>query len=972
MTDKILSKEFVQQYANKNVPWGFNGMGEIVYRRTYARDIPELGRKEEWHETLERCVNGAQEIGAGYTPAEAERLFDLMFHLKGTFSGRALWQLGTDLVRKYGGPSMVNCLAGETEVITATGNKQIKDLVGQTATLMTTNGKWVDAPIKNFGKQKLLKLTLRRSKITKVIYATPEHRWFAATRNKKLKTCEKTYKEVLTKDLNSNHRLQPVFGQGVLNLVPSVFGQARGVVFGDGSKSSKNSRVTLCGQKDQVLLKLFPGCAVTDTWAEKEHKKYIGKTVHGLPGYFKEFPSLDESKSYLYGWLSGYFAADGCVDARGSVKLASSKLSNLEFVRNLCQRIGIGVYGITHQDRKGIDGNISRIYTLTIIPDSINDNFFLIDHHKERFQEHSSKLGSSLRGERRSWNVVSVEATDREEEVFCAVVPETHAFALDGNILTGNCYYTNIEQIRDFEFLMDHLMLGGGVGFSIERAKIHSFPKVKAGVSIKHERTNDADLIVPDSRQGWSRLLHSVLKSYLFTGKSFTYSTILVRGYGAPLKSFGGTASGPEVLIEGIKEICDVLGGRVGKKLRSVDVLDICNIIGKIVVAGSSRRSAQIALGDPDDVLYLRAKNWASGNIPAHRANSNNSVYADSYEEILDLLWKGYDGSGEPYGLINRKLASMQGRLGEFINDSKVLGCNPCVEIFLEDGEPCNLAEIYLPNISNLEELLELSKLLYKCQKAITGLKYPYKKTQDVVARNRRLGQGITGWMQSSPEQLSWIPEAYRSLREFDKEWSTKLGIPASIKLTAVKPSGTLSLLAGVTPGIHPGYAKYYIRRVRMGSADPLVEYCRKRGYHVQYDIGLDGKENYRQFVVAFPCESKEGTVLAKQMTAIEQLEWVVKAQTDWADNAVSVTVYYRKEELPGIQKWLEQNYEKKIKSVSFLLHSEHGFALPPYEEISEEEYRKMLKRLKDVQLEGDLGNGTLDVECEGGVCPIR
>lgn len=142
----------------------------------------------------------------------------------------------------------------------------------------------------------------------------------------------------------------------------------------------------------------------------------------------------------------------------------------------------------------------------------------------------------------------------------------------------NNCYFTNIEKIKDFELIFDYLMLGGGVGFSVERSKIHELPKIKSGVTITHERTNDADIIVPDSRQGWKRLLHAVLKSFFDTGNSFTYSTLLVREYGAALKTFGGTASGPGALIDGIDDICKVMQAREGKKLRSVDVLDICNI----------------------------------------------------------------------------------------------------------------------------------------------------------------------------------------------------------------------------------------------------------------------------------------------------------------------------------------------------------------------------------------------------------
>jgi ribonucleoside-diphosphate reductase alpha chain len=539
----------------------------------------------------------------------------------------------------------------------------------------------------------------------------------------------------------------------------------------------------------------------------------------------------------------------------------------------------------------------------------------------------------------------------------------------------NNCYFVNIESIEDFEFLFDHLMLGGGVGFSVERSKIHEFPKVRSGISISHERSNDADIIVPDSREGWKRILHAVLKSYFYTGKSFTYSTILIREFGAPLKTFGGTASGPGALIDGIADICKVMENRAGKKLRSVDILDIANIIGRVVVSGSSRRSAQIAMGDPDDILFLRAKNWGSGNVPGWRANSNNSIYADGYDEIMSELWKGYDGSGEPYGLLNRKLARTVGRLGEKKADPSIEGFNPCAEIALGDGESCNLATVFLPNIESLKQFKEISRLLYLVQKQITTLRYPYPKTNRIVAKNRRLGQSITGVLQCSKEQLAWLSPVYDYLRDLDAEYSDSSGLSRSVRLTTVQPSGTLSLLPGVTPGIHPAYAKYYIRRVRFGAADPLIEACRKRGYNVVPEVGIDGREDHTKWVVEFPAQSPEGAVLAADMTAVEQLEWVKRMQTEWADNAVSVTVYYRIEELPQIKSWLKDNYDDSVKSVSFLLHADHNFPLAPYEEIDEETYNSMVAK---VDLTIPMGSSTLDdnlmddPSCTTGACPVR
>lgn len=242
-----------------------------------------------------------------------------------------------------------------------------------------------------------------------------------------------------------------------------------------------------------------------------------------------------------------------------------------------------------------------------------------------------------------------------------------------------NCWFVSIKEIDDFAFLMDMLLLGGGVGFSVKRENINELPKVKSNVTVSHKLTKDADFIVPDSREGWVKLLLETLRAYFKTGKSFTYSTILVRGAGEEIKGFGGKASGPLPLIDGIERISVVLRNRAGKKLRSVDVLDICNIIGSIVVAGNVRRSAQIALGDADDYLFLHAKDWTNGTIPNHRAMSNNTIYADSYSYMSDDFWNGYAGNGEPYGLFNLALAQKKGR----ISDEDILdnceGTNPLI-----------------------------------------------------------------------------------------------------------------------------------------------------------------------------------------------------------------------------------------------------------------------------------------------------
>jgi len=537
-----------------------------------------------------------------------------------------------------------------------------------------------------------------------------------------------------------------------------------------------------------------------------------------------------------------------------------------------------------------------------------------------------------------------------------------------GNSLL-NCWGVCIRDIDDFCFIFENLMLGGGVGFSIRKEDVHDLPRVKEGVVVTHEKVNDAGFIVPDSREGWVKLLKKVLKSYFYTGESFSYSTILIRSRGERIGGFGGKASGPGILIEGIENISKVINERVGKKLRSIDVLDICNIIGSVVVAGNVRRSAEIAVGDPDDYLYLRAKRWDLGNIPNWRAMSNNTIYADSYDHISDAVWKGYDGGGEPYGFFNLPLAQKTGRLGEKKKDKCEI-INPCAEILLESHECCNLSEIYLNNVESKKELKECAKLLYKTQKAICALPFIHAKTEDVVHKNMRIGVGITGICQSM-DKLHWLEDCYESLRDFDVQWSEKMGYPVSVRLTTVKPSGTLSLLSGSTPGVHPAYAKYYIRRVRMSSDDALVDVCRNANYPVEYVKRFDGTDDRSTMVVEFPCHINGSTLLAEEMTAIKQLELVKELQTKWSDNSVSVTVYYRLEELDEIKEWMKDNYEKSLKTVSFLLHNDHGFDQAPYEQITQEQYEKRTSRLKEIESlqSGEILDG---IECEGGACPVK
>jgi ribonucleoside-triphosphate reductase (thioredoxin) len=280
---------------------------------------------------------------------------------------------------------------------------------------------------------------------------------------------------------------------------------------------------------------------------------------------------------------------------------------------------------------------------------------------------------------------------------------------------------------------------------------------------------------------------------------------------------------------------------------------------------------------------------------------------------------------------------------------------------------------MFVPNIQSQEQFNDIAYLLYKACKAITRMDYLHEETNEVIHRNSRIGIGITGICSSLNKVRAFVPNGYEYLREKDVEWSIIKEYPVSIKRTTIKPSGTLSLLAGVTPGIHAAYAQYYIRRVRMSSDDALVDYCRSQGYHVEFARQFDGTIDYNVSVVSFPCESSHDAILAKDMSAVRQLELVKEMQMLWSDSAVSCTVYYKREELPEIKAWLAENYEHSIKAVSFLLHNDHGFDQAPYEEISKETYTEFQSRLKQSQTVSMSNLSELsDDECAAGACPIR
>jgi len=547
----------------------------------------------------------------------------------------------------------------------------------------------------------------------------------------------------------------------------------------------------------------------------------------------------------------------------------------------------------------------------------------------------------------------------------------TRAHGKLGGVALNNCWFATTEDWNHFVILADLLMLGGGVGASVEHKFVSKLPKVKRDVRIEHQPTKDADFIIPDSREGWCGLIWRVLEAFFVTGRGFSYSTICLRGMGEPIRGFGGFASGPVPLVRFVDQVQRLLGARQGRHVRPIDAADIITAIGELVVSGNVRRSAILIMGDPWDKEYLQAKRWDLGVVPSYRAFANYSVVADAAEDLHPLFWKTFE-AGEAFGIVNRKAIQKFGRMGEVKKDTAE-GTNPCAEATLEPFEPCNLQEIALPNIESEQEFVLAARLMHRYGKRVTMERYHHARIQEVVDRNRRIGTGITGCLASPLFCAETLDRVYAAIQKENREYSKELGIPESIRTTVIKPSGTVSKVLDMDgyEGIHPAYSRYVIQRVRFATNDALVPLLRDAGHHIEPVKRLDGTVDHNTLVVDFYVKAPDGFPVADEgFDTWQQIKAVRLAQEHWADQAVSASIYYKRVDIPAIKNWMADNIGE-VKTISFLAHSEHGFLQAPKEPITKEQYEKLSAKIQPIDFER-IGDGEMESQECAGACPIR
>ena len=552
------------------------------------------------------------------------------------------------------------------------------------------------------------------------------------------------------------------------------------------------------------------------------------------------------------------------------------------------------------------------------------------------------------------------------------------------NIAGYNCSYVAVDRPQAFDEILYILMNGTGVGFSVERQYVNELPRIA-----DEFHPTDTTITVADSKMGWAKALKELV-GMLYIGQIPRWDLSKVRPAGAPLKTFGGRASGPEPLESLFNFTVNIFQNASGRKLTSLEAHDIVCKIAEVVVVGGVRRSALISLSNLSDDRMRHAKSGQWWNDNGQRALANNSACYSEKPDIGIFMdeWKAlYDSKSGERGIFNREsavwMASKNGRRN--VEDYE-FGTNPCSEIILRNREFCNLSEVVVRASDTRESLLEkvrLATILGTFQSTLVNFKYVSKSWRKNCEEERLLGVSLTGIMDcevtNGKGPHGSLPAILTDLKNMavktNKEFAGKLGINQSVAVTCVKPSGTVSQLTDSASGIHARHNPYYIRTVRGDKKDPLTKMMTDVGFPVEDDVMNPSHTS----VFSFPHKVDNGAVFRTDMTAIEQLGLWKTYQECWCEHTPSVTISVKENEWLEVGAWVYENFNY-MSGVSFLPFSEHTYKQAPYQDCTQQEYQMLLDKMPKVvewdklaQYEQtDMTIGAQELACAAGFCEIQ
>ena len=550
------------------------------------------------------------------------------------------------------------------------------------------------------------------------------------------------------------------------------------------------------------------------------------------------------------------------------------------------------------------------------------------------------------------------------------------------NIAGYNCSYVAVDRVAAFDEILYVLMNGTGVGFSVERQFTSKLPVVAEEFYL-----SDTVIQVADSKLGWAKAFKELV-GMLYIGQIPKWDLSKVRPAGAPLKTFGGRASGPDPLESLFNFTVTTFKNSAGRKLTSLECHDIVCKIAEIVVVGGVRRSALISLSNLSDDRMRHAKSGQWWEQNGQRALANNSACYSEKPDIGIFMdeWKSlYDSKSGERGIFNRESANkMASKNGRRIVDGYEVGTNPCSEIILRDREFCNLSEAVIRTSDTKETLKEkvrIATILGTFQSTLTNFKYVSNMWKKNCSEERLLGVSLTGIMDNpltngKEKGLENLLEELKEVAvETNKKWAKKLGINRATAITCVKPSGTVSQLTDAASGIHARHNPFYIRTVRGDKKDPLTKMMVDAGFPVEDDV----MNPSHTAVFSFPMKVDKHSVFRTDMTAIEQLELWLKYQKHWCEHKPSVTISVKEHEWLEVGAWVYENFDY-MSGVSFLPFSEHTYKQAPYQDCDNNGYKELLKKMPknvDWSLLGeyeksDMTIGSQELACSAaGGCEI-
>ena len=565
------------------------------------------------------------------------------------------------------------------------------------------------------------------------------------------------------------------------------------------------------------------------------------------------------------------------------------------------------------------------------------------------------------------------------------VVPSMRAVMTAGtaldrqNVAAFNCSYLPIDDPKAFDEAMYILLCGTGVGFSVEQKYVTQLPEVPDELF-----PSQTSIMVSDSKEGWAKSLRQLI-ALLYSGEIPKYDMSKVRPAGARLKTFGGRASGAQPLEDLFKFVISKFKTATGRKLSSLECHDILCKIGEVVVVGGVRRSAMISLSDltDDKMAHAKAGNWWDGQ--GQRALANNSATYEETPAIGQFMreWTSiYESHSGERGIFNREASQMQAAKNGRRDASYEFGTNPCSEIILRPYQFCNLSSCIIRSTDTEADLLRkirLATILGTFQASLTNFPYLRKIWQKNTEEEALLGVSMTGILDNhllndpDDDELPGLLEKLRDVAiATNAEFAAAIGINQSVAVTAIKPEGTVSQLCSTASGIHPQHSQYYIRRVRADNKDPLTQFMLKSGFIGEPCVMKPESTT----VFSFPVAVAEGALLREDLSAVEHLRLWLIYQRHYCEHKPSVTISVLENEWMEVGAWVYKHFDE-VTGVSFLPMDGGTYRQAPYEECTEEDYKKLLDQQPtgidwdNFQEYDDNVEGAQMLSCTAGGCSI-